>query len=213
VDRTYVREEPHLTRLANTMLASATDGVVFRGEHQQLAPVDDRRYLAGLRELVTAGASNGIRIFLPNTGWLGWLAMGWGAWGFSGGMAASTWVDRKPGPMTRPQRPAEPYFERQLLRAVPWRVHEQLVNEPSYRQCTCAECVGMGTTHDSALAKRHQMRHANAEGAALTALPPAQRLAHVRAELDQAIAFRDGLGTPVRGRVGGDFLDRWRELV
>lgn len=139
--------------------------------------------------------------------------MAWGAWGFAGGMAASTWVDRKPGPMNRPERPSEPYYEHQLLRTVPWRVHEQFVNEPAYQACTCAGCTQMGTTHDASLAKRHQIRHANDEAFALTSLPAPQRRAHVRARLDQAIAFRDTLQDPLYSRVGGDFLDRWRDLV
>ena len=213
VDRTYMREEPHLTVLANTMLAAQVDGFVFRASHSQLAPVDDQRYLAGLREVVQAAATNGIRIYLPSSGWLGWLAMAWGAWGFSGGMAASTWVDRVPGPMTRPERPAEPYFESQLLRTVPWRVHAQLVNEPSYQPCTCSDCTQMAGTHDASLAKRHQIRDAHQEAAALTGLLPAQRREHVGARLDQAIAFRDGLSTAVQTRAGGEFLDRWRALV
>jgi hypothetical protein len=213
VDRTYAREQPHLTRLANAMLATRADGFVFRASHSQLAPVDDARYLAGLREVVEACADNGIRLFLPNSGWLGWLAMAWGAWGFSGGMAAGTWVDRVPGPMTRPERPSEPYFEHQLLRTVPWRVHEQLRNELSYVPCTCPDCQQMGTTHDSSLAKRHQLRHAHLESGALTTLNRTQRRAHIGARLDGAIGFRDGLSLPVRGRAGGEFLDRWRLLV
>jgi hypothetical protein len=213
VDRTYLREQPHLTRLANAMLATQATGFVLRASHSQLAPVDDQRYLHGLREVVEACATNGIRVYLPCSGWLGWLAMGWGAWGFSGGMAATTWTDRVPGPMTRPERPAEPYFEWQLLRTVPWRVHAQLALEPTYQPCTCPDCAVMGTTHDLVLAKRHQLRHANNEAAALIALPAAQRRSGVAARIDRALAFRDGLSRPVQMRVGGEFLDRWRALV
>lgn len=213
VDRTYLREQSHLTPLANTMLASPAPGFVFRASHPHLAPVDDHRYLSGLREIVQAMSGNGIPVLLPNAGWLGWLAMGWGAWAFTGGMAAGTWVDRVPGPMTRPKRPAEPYFESQLLRTVPWRVHEQLVQEPAYQPCACPECILMGGTHDGALAKRHQIRQANDEAAALISLAPSQRQAHVADRLDAAIAFRDGLSRLIQTRVGGEFLERWRELV
>lgn len=214
VDRVYLRDEPHLTRLADAMVATPASGYVFRATHGQLAPVDDRRYLHGLREVVRACASNGIRIYLPNSGWLGWLAMGWGAWGFSAGMAASTWVDREPGPITPPDEPANPYFEPQLIRTVRWRVHQQQLSpDPSYQQCTCDDCTQMGGTHNASRAKRHQLRHAHAAAAAITALPPAQREAHVAGRLDDAIAFRDGLPAQRRARAGGDFLDRWRELV
>lgn len=213
VDLAYMREEPHLTRLADALLAAANDGVVFRAEHTRLAPCDDPRYLNGFREIVEALAGNGIRVYLPNSGWLGWLATGWGAWGFSGGMAASTWVDRKPSPMNRPDDPANPYFEPQLMRTVRWRVHEELVNQASYQPCLCPDCAQMGTTYDSALAKRHQLRLANQESAALTTSPANQRRARVRARLDQAITFRDGLPDSVKARAGGAFLDRWRQLV
>lgn len=213
VDRTYAREQPHLTRLANAMLATGATGFVLRASHAQLPPVEDLRYLQGLRELVEACAQNGIRIYLPNSGWLGWLAMAWGAWGFSGGMAAGTWVDRVRTPMTRPELPTLPYFEPQLMRSMPWRVHEQLVNEPTYQRCTCSDCATMGTAHDLALAKRHQLRHAHNEGSALAAQPPQQRRASVANRLDAAIAFRDGLPTQLQARVGGEFLDRWRALL
>lgn len=160
VDRAYLREPHHLIRLLNAMVQTGADGFVFRCQHTQLSPVDDPLYLAGLREVVEACAANDIRIFLPSSGWLGWLAMGWGAWGFSAGMAAGSWVDRLPTPMTPPQQRPLPYFEPQLLRNVPWRIHQQVVNESGYEPCPCAECLKMGTSHDLPLAKRHQLRHA-----------------------------------------------------
>lgn len=211
VDRTYLREQTHLTRLLNAVIQTGANGIVFRAPHLQLAPVDDRLYLDGLREVVETCAANGIRIFLPSSGWLGWLAMGWGAWGFSGGMAAGSWLDRVPGPMTRPQQPSLPYFEPQLLRAVPWRIHEQLVSEAGYQPCSCPDCVQMGGSHDLALAKRHQIRHASQEAAALTAVPVAQRRRLVADRLDDAIRFRDSLSALVAARIPPtDHLNRWR---
>lgn len=213
VDRTYIREPLHLTRLLNAVLATGLSGMVFRASHAQLAPVDDLAYLRGLREVVQACEQNEIRIFLPNSGWLGWLAMGWGAWGFSGGMAAGTWVDREPGPMNQPDQPANPFFEHQLMRTVRWNVHQQLVAEPSYLGCGCPDCVAMSGQHDLLMAKRHQMRHAHEAGFAVVALPTAQRAMHVADRLDAAIAFRDGLPSPLKERAGAVFLDRWRALI
>lgn len=214
VDRTYLREPRHLTRLMNAVIQTGADGVVFRAPHSWLAPVDDRLYLDGLREVVETCAANGIRIFLPSSGWLGWLAMGWGAWGFSGGMAASSWFDRIPGPMTARQEPSAPYFEPQLLRLVQWRIHEQLVNEAGYQPCNCADCVQMGGSHDLMLAKRHQIRHASQETAALTAVPVAQRRQLIAARLDAAIAFRDGLSRIAASRIPPTIhLDRWRAFL
>jgi hypothetical protein len=213
VDRTYLRDEPHLTRLINTMLASGAQGFVFRASHTQLGPVDDSRYLEGLREVVRTCALNGIPIFLPNSGWVGWLAMAWGAWGFSGGMAATSWVDKVPGPMSQPDEPALPYFERQLLRSLRWRYHEQVAGQPGYQPCPCSDCVQMGSAHDLTLAKRHQLRLAHEGGATLTRLSRSQRRTRVADRLDRAISFRDSLPPSLGTRVGAAFLDRWRALV
>lgn len=213
VDRTYLREEQQLTRLLNAMIQTGADGFVFRSQHTQLAPVDDRLYLEGLREVVETCADNQIRIFLPSSGWLGWLAMGWGAWGFSGGMAAGSWVDKLPGPMNKPQEPRLPYFESQLLRDVPWRYHQQLVGEPGYESCTCPDCVQMGDSYDLALAKRHQIRHASQETAPLTAVAVADRRQLVADRLDTAIAFRDNLSPVLTTRIPTSHLDRWRRLM
>ncbi|WP_304113641.1 hypothetical protein [Mycolicibacterium bacteremicum] len=210
VDRAYLREDRHLTRLLNAVLQTGADGIVFRAPHLQLPPVDDRLYLDGLREVVETCAANGIRAFFPSSGWLGWLAMGWGAWGFSAGMAAGSWVDRIPGPMTRPPQPSLPYFEPQLLRAVPWRIHEQLVSESGYEPCSCVECVQMGGSYDLALAKRHQIRHASEETAALTAVPVTDRGRVVANRIDEAISFRDGLSAVAAARIPTNHLDRWR---
>jgi hypothetical protein len=213
VDRTYLREEQHLIRLLNAMIQTGADGFVFRSQHVQLPPVDDPLYLAGLREVVGTCAVNNIRIFLPSSGWLGWLAMGWGAWGFSGGMAAGSWVDRLPTPMTAPQERTLPYFEPQLLRTVAWRFHQQLMNESGYQPCTCPDCAQMGASHDLPLAKRHQIRHASEEAAALTAVPVAARRQLVANRLDAATAFRDSLSPVLTTRIETRHLDRWRRLM
>ena len=213
VDRTYVRDDSHLTRLADSLVDAAPAGVVLRAFHRELPPVSDRSYLVGLGDLVHAMAENGTRVFLPQAGWLGWLAMAWGAWGFSGGMAAGTWGDREPGPMTRPDEPSLPYFEPQLLRTVRWRVHEELAGAADHRPCDCDDCAAMGGTFDLRRAKRHQMRHAHGEAARLASAEPRVRAGAVSARLDQAIAFRDDLSRALRARVGADFLDRWRDLV
>ena len=101
VDRQHVREEPHRTRLGNAIVSSDVSGLVFRAFHTALPPVTDRRYLEGLREVTYAAYAGGIDLMLSHAGWLGWLAMTWGAWGFSGGLAGTSWGDREHGlPMT-----------------------------------------------------------------------------------------------------------------
>lgn len=212
IDQDYLRQEVHLVRLANALIASRTPGVVLRCFGKQLPPVTDRKLLEGLREIVSSCSANGIHVFLPSSGWLGWLAMAWGAWGFSGGLAKSSWYDRIPSPMTNVTR-YDSVFEPQLLRQVRWTVHESLVREPEYRECWCSSCANMNGRYDSGEAPRHQLRVAHKEAAILRALPTAHRKAAVRQRLDEAIAFRDGLPLVLRSRAQADFLDRWRSLV
>jgi hypothetical protein len=213
VDRVYARENPHLTRLANAIVSSGVRGIVLRAFHGELPPATDRRYLEGLRELTHAAYAGGVELLLPHAGWLGWLAMCWGAWSFSGGMAANTWGDREPGPMTRPDEPSNPYFEPQLLRTVRWRVHLDLVTDPNYQPCPCPECTSLGTTYDGDLAKRHQIWWANEEAARLAPLALPQRKFSVGGRLDAAILFRDSLSQALRQRIDAGFLDTWRALV
>ena len=115
--------------------------------------------------------------------------------------------------MTRPDEPAEPYFEPQLLRTVRWRVHHELATEPGYQPCTCSDCMAMGGTFNLRQAKRHQMRHAHGESVLLVPSDVPVRASAVAARLEQAIAFRDGLRGGLRSRVGAEFLDRWRDFV
>ncbi len=214
VDRAHVREEPHRTRLGNAIVSSGAKGLVFRAFHAELPPISDRRYLAGIREVTLAAYAGGIDLVLPHAGWLGWLAMTWGAWGFSGGLAGSSWGDREPGiPMTSPDEPSNPYFEPQLLRTVKWRVHEELKSVGGYETCTCPECAAMGETYDGDAAKRHQIWWANEEAARLAPLDRAGRATMVGGRLDAAISFRDELSVGVQDRVQAGFLDAWRGLI
>ena len=212
IDRDYLRQEVHLVRLANALIASRVPGVMLRCFGTQLAPVTDRRVLDGLREIVSSCSASGIRVFLPSSGWLGWLAMAWGAWGFSGGLAKSSWYDRMPSPMTNVTK-YDSVFEPQLLRQVRWTVHENLVDQPEYEECWCSSCASMDGRYDAKEAPRHQLRVANEEAATLRALPTAQRKITVRQRLDEAIAFRDSLPLVLQSRAQADFLDRWRSFV
>jgi hypothetical protein len=214
VDRAYLRSNPHRTRLCNAVVSTSASGVVFRAFHNQLPPVTDRAYLEGLRELSFAASAGDVKLLLPNAGWLGWLAMAWGSWGFSGGLAAASWGDREPGPMNSPDEPSNPYFEPQLMRTVRWRNHLELVNSEGYEPCSCPECRIMGmNTYDASRAKRHQMWWANEEGAGLVPLSLGQRRTAVRARLEDAANFREGLPVSLQERVGAGFLDTWLSLT
>jgi hypothetical protein len=212
VDRDFLREENHLTRLANALVSLPSDGIVFRCFQGELAPVSDRRLLEGLREVVQACSANDVPIFLPNSGWLGWLAMAWGAHGFSGGLSKSSWFDRMPAGMANvPRRPS--IFEPQLLRHVRWPLHEDIAKESSFHACWCESCKTMGGVWDDAEAKRHQIRLASEEGATLRALPTTQRGILIRRRLDDAIAFRNALPPTIEQRADAGFLDAWRSFV
>lgn len=212
VDREFLRTESHLTRLANSLVSIDVPGIVVRCFQGELAPLSDRRLLEGLREVVSACAANGIAVLLPNGGWAGWLAMSWGAHGFSGGFTKGSWFDRTPGPLTNVPR-YEAIFEPQLLRHVRWEVHEELAQQPGYSPCWCDSCRTMAGTWDAEEAKKHQIRVANENGASLRALAEPDRAAAVRAQLDEGIAFRDSLPTHLRNRARASFLDTWRALV
>lgn len=214
VERDYLRTEPHLTRLANAVVSNGATGVVLRAEHAETPPVTDSVYLEGLREIVQALVGADLRVFLPYSGWLGWLAMGWGAWGFSSGMPGTSWGDRKPSAITMPDEPPEYYFEPQLLRPVRWRVHDDLKIEAGYQACSCDDCQAMALRgYNATLAARHQVRWANYEADSLTGVQASVRRRRVESRLGQAIAFRDSLPRVLRERVAAAFLDRWSRLV
>jgi hypothetical protein len=214
VDRDYLRDRPHQIRLANMVVGLGAPGLVLRAFHRDLPPISDLAYLTGLREVTYAAATASIDLLLPCSGWLGWLAMAWGAWGFSAGLAGTTWADREPGRLNQPDEPPNYFFEHQLLRPVRWTDHEALARRSDYIPCTCPECSSMGSSYDKSFAQRHHLWWANREAVALTALPTvAQRQAAVAARLADAITYRDGLPDALKRRVDAGFLDTWQGLV
>jgi hypothetical protein len=216
VDQAYLQDDALREILVEAMLAVPTDGIVFRSPQKSMPPVSNRKYVKGLKAVVAACSQNDIDVFLPNSGWLGWLAMGWGAWGFSAGLAGATWADQlEITGFNSPLEPPLPYFEPQLLKTVPWRAHLQLLDQPGYSLCDCPECVGLLGSHRLLEAQRHQIRHGNIEATKLTALPSvAARAAAVAGRLDEAIAFREGLSSaPLRELCDAKFLTFWRSLL
>jgi hypothetical protein len=212
VDRDYLRNDARLTEMADAVVAAGFPGVVFRCFQSELAPISDRRLLEGLRELVEGCSGGDIGIFLPSTGWMGWLAAAWGATGHSGGLSKGSWFDRMPTPMRNPGR-RDSIFERQLLRHVQWAVHELLTTEDEYDECDCRSCAAMDGDFDAGEAAIHQIRVAHAWSADLRQLNLAGRRRAIRSRIDGAIDFRDDLPRVVRDRADAGFLDTWRALV
>jgi hypothetical protein len=212
VDRDFLRQPSHLTVLLNMIVSTPFKGIVFRGFHNQIPPISDARLLEGVRELVNACYDAGKAVFLPNSGWVGWLSMAWGAHGFSGGLSKSSWYDRWPAPMSNPPK-TESIFERMLLRHVKVADHAALAMEPGYQACTCPPCTAMAGTYDADRAKRHQIWAAQYESQSLAPLDRSGRHAHIKARVDDAITFRDGLPVSLKSRVAADFLDTWEALL
>jgi len=212
VDRDYLRDQDRLTELADMVVTAGFPGVIFRCFQSELTPITDRRLLDGLRELVEGCAGAGVEIFLPNSGWMGWLAGAWGATGYSGGLSKSSWFDRMPTPMRNPGR-RESIFEPQLLRHVPWTVHDQLIAEDGYEACECGSCVEMDGEYAADEAKLHQVRVAHEWSDKLRQLNAIGRRRAIRTRIDNAIDFRDDLPRALKDRADAGFLDTWRSLV
>jgi hypothetical protein len=213
VDRESVREDVPLTRLADAVVDSGAPGVLLRCFQRDLAPVGDRRLIEGLRELVGGCEGADIPVLMPNAGWLGWLALGWGATAYSGGLSKGSWYDRMPTPMNRPL-PSDRIFERALLTHVTWQLHEDLARMPGYVPCACASCLAMAGTFDAEESKVHQIRVAHRETDAVVANAGVSvRAGHLRSILDAAIAFRDSLPIVYRERARAGFLDTWRAVL
>ena len=212
VDRDYLRNANRLTELADAVVTAGFPGVIFRCFQSELTPISDRRLLEGLRELVEGCAGGDVDVFLPSAGWMGWLAGAWGARGYSGGLSKGSWFDRMPTPMRNPGR-RESIFERQLLRHVPWALHEQLADDDGYEECACASCDAMGGTYDAEEARLHQIRVAHRWSDELRSFNQIARRRAIRSRIDVAIDFRDDLPRALRDRADAGFLDTWRALV
>lgn len=214
VDRDYMRETPHRTRLANTIAGHSGPGVVFRALHRELPPVTQARYINGLKAMTLAAVGAELDLLLSQSGWLGWLAQGWGAWGFGAGLSGGTWMDKETTGGTNPEEPPNYYFESQLLRRIRWTAHEALAKEDDYEPCRCAYCQEMDGTWDEMLAAKHQLWWANEESVKLRVLDDvASRRSSIYDRLTEAIGFRDGLDEDLQGEVDARFLDTWRNSV
>lgn len=212
IDRDYLRHDARLTELADAAVTAGFPGVVVRCFQTELPPVGDHRLLGGLRELVEGCAGGDVGVFLPNAGWVGWLALAWGAAGYSGGLSKGSWYDRTPTPMTNPGR-RENIFETQLLRHVSWPIHQQLLDEPNFEECSCRSCQAMHGVYSPDYANVHQIRVAHLWSAELHGLNLVGRRRAIRGRLEDAVEFRDGLPRSLRDRADAGFLDTWLALV
>lgn len=115
--------------------------------------------LGGLRQVVSALADDGRRVLLVQSGLLGWLSLAWGAWGFSAGMSAGSWLDSRAIFRRRAGAPAPPrlerYVEPQLLHSVLWDDHSRFAQEQAHVPCACPFCRQLGTGWNNNTSGQH----------------------------------------------------------
>jgi hypothetical protein len=152
--------------------------------------------LRAMRTVVVALAQDDRRVLLLEAGLLGWLAVAWGAWGFSAGLSQASWrrstqqVRRARGqPASRVAR----YFESDLLHHVRQATHLRLVHEPGYRACLCGFCAQLNPSTtgpwDHSLAEQHALHSLATLAERVVAPRLSDRHARVRAIVDAALEF------------------------
>jgi hypothetical protein len=214
--REWLRSDQALQSLGNVLVDSRLAGVYLRISHRE-SVVRDREYLRGLRELTTGLSDAGFLVFLPNSGRLGWLSFGWGAWSISAGITLGSWSERERTPMNQPAQPSQWYYEHQLGMEVRWRHHQELARLRAYDWCSCAHCALMQNGYDPVLARRHALEQLAQDVQQLrNAKGVPERARRIRERLMMMKSFSDivsrRLGTSWEG-YELDFIDRWLETV
>lgn len=214
-------EEPWILdpRLRRTLLNQFTDLPEDLGAAIHIhwsAPDMPGRWqaLEALRIVVSALSSDGRRVLLVESGRLGWLALAWGAWGFTASLSGASWArntavvrQTKGQPTTRIAR----IFDPNLLQHVRQATHTRLLGENGYQPCPCGFCqrqAGLGTwSHD--LAEQHGLYTLARLTEQVAAPTLSIRHARVRAIVQQAIAFETGLSFRLTGDSRPVHLPAW----
>lgn len=93
LDQKWLTNSSLRDTLLNEMLESNEDDWYLRFWWTEITPrggqLQDLHLLRGYKELVTVAASEGKRVYLPNSGIAGWLLTGLGAAGYSTGMSST----------------------------------------------------------------------------------------------------------------------------
>ncbi len=219
-----ILDEPWITdvRLRRTLLNQFTDlppqlGVAIHVHWSSANAANEPSALAALRTVVSALSQDNRRVLLAEAGILGWLAVAWGAWGFTAGFSQLSWrrstaeVRRAKGqPATRVAR----YFEMNLLHHVRQATHQRLVRETGYMSCPCAFCAGLSpattSTWDHKLADQHGLYSLANLTDRIAAPRLSDRQARVRSVVDAAVDFEGSLGFRLRGDSRPLHLAAWR---
>ena len=210
----FTRTEEGVTRLANTIIGlQPSSGIASVLSNICFHRLKTARYLEGLREIVRACALNDIAVLLPNSGWVGWLAMGWGAYAYSGGATQSSWYDRVPTPMNPPPR-VDRIHDAPLMTRREFDLGPSLEAVDGYEPCNCISCEEMGGAFDARLAWIHQLRAARSESLAVEGLQQLdERRLRIRNRLVEADQLWRSLPTYLRQSIPGDHLGMWQGLA
>jgi hypothetical protein len=206
-------------RLRRTLLNQFTDLPEDIGAavhiHWSAPDVPDKAAsLEALRVMVAALAGDGRRVLLVESGRLGWLAIAWGAWGFTAGLSGASWarntavVRRAKGqPATRIAR----IFDPNLLQHVRQTTHARLLGESGYQPCQCGFCQrqagSKGWSYD--LSGQHALYTLSGLTDRVVAPTLPQRHARVRAIVQSAISFEAGLSFRLTGDSRPLHLPEW----
>ncbi|MGA2165566.1 MAG: hypothetical protein ABSH36_14015 [Solirubrobacteraceae bacterium] len=215
LDERWIRD----SRLRRTLLNQFTDLPEGIGAavhiHWSAPDVPDRSAsLEALRVVVSALAGDGRRVLLVEAGRLGWLAIAWGAWGFTAGLSGASWtrntavVRRAKGqPATRIAR----VFEPNLLQHVRQAVHTRLLGQSGYQPCPCGFCqrqaASGGWSHD--LSGQHALYALSRLTEQVAAPTLQERRARIRIIVQNAINFEAGLSFRLTGDSRPMHLPEW----
>jgi hypothetical protein len=180
-----------------TLLNQVTDlpdgvGVALhvRWSRRDIIARDD--HLDAIAHTVAPLARDDRKVLLCEAGTIGWLAIAWGAWGFTAGTSQSSWHDSTQGMARQPGVPAPPpveyYFEPALLTRLRRAGHQQICGRAGYQTCSCAFCQQLQPDAGGAWNGLHSMQHALYSLQMLTERVAAATLSDRRVRVRDAVA-------------------------
>lgn len=164
VTQNVVADDAERNALLNELVELPANPIYLR---VQVDPPDgprqfaNRAVISGLRQLVAALSSNGVRVVLAQSGLLGWLMLPFGAVSFGAGTRTSMQRTTAPSPSTFARQPLNWYFVPQMLGCALAEEMQQLARVRAFRACDCPYCNGQlpptGGAFDREAAGKHYL--------------------------------------------------------